>query len=162
MCFYFREKRTFRFRPLESMDRVMTGRKLNTFSRFAFQRYYIKENLTNVCSFIDSLSSIKCKLCRNWLFRNFLPCEKAMCNGHIKCFLSISVILHEQQINCISYSIKKTIIKTCMTEWNLLPIGVFSIAFCIASYSICFSPVAWQSSGPNNNHWRFYLNLSIP
>ena len=49
-----------------------------------------------------------------------------------------------------------------MTAWNLLPIGVFSIAFCIASYSICFSPVAWQSSGPNNNHWRFYLNLSIP
>ena len=49
----------------------------------------------------------------------------------------------------------------CMTAWNLLPIGVFSIVFCIASYSICFSPVAWQSSGPNNNHWRFYLNLSI-
>ena len=107
MCFYFREKRTFRFHPLESMDRVMTGRKLNTFSRFAFQRYYIKENLTNVCSFIDSLSSIKFKLCRNWLFRSFWPCEKAMCNGHIKCFLLISVILHEQQINCISYSIKK-------------------------------------------------------
>ena len=25
-----------------------------------------------------------------------------------------------------------------------------------------FSPVAWHSSGPKNNHWRFYLNLSIP
>ena len=50
----------------------------------------------------------------------------------------------------------------CMTAWNLLPIGVFSIVFCIASYSICFSLVAWQSSGPNNNHWRFYLNLGIP
>ena len=50
----------------------------------------------------------------------------------------------------------------CMTAWNLLPIGVFSIVFCIASYSICFSSVAWQSSGCNNNHWRFYLNLSIP
>ena len=50
----------------------------------------------------------------------------------------------------------------CMTAWNLLPIGVFSIVFCIASYSICFSPVAWQSSGPSNNHRRFYLNLSIP
>ena len=33
--------------------------------------------------------------------------------------------------------------------------------FCIASYSICFSSVAWQSSGCNNNHWRFYLYLSI-
>ena len=39
ICFYFREKRTFRFQPLESMDRVMTGQKLNTFARFAFQRY---------------------------------------------------------------------------------------------------------------------------
>ena len=77
MCFYFREKRTFRFHPLESMDRVMTGRKLNTFARFAFQRYYIKGNLTNVGSFIDSLSSIKCKLCRNWLLRSFWPCEKS-------------------------------------------------------------------------------------
>ena len=57
MCFNFREKRTFRFHPLESMDRVMTGRKLNTFARFAFQRYYIKGNLTNVCSFIDSFAS---------------------------------------------------------------------------------------------------------
>ena len=28
-----------------------------------------------------------------------------------------------------------------MTAWNLLPIGVFSIVFCIASYSICFSSV---------------------
>ena len=45
--------------------------------------------------------------------------------------------------------------KICMTAWNLLPIGVFSIVF-------CFSLVAWQSSGPNNNHWRFYLNLGIP
>ena len=41
ICFYFREKRTFRFHPLESMDRVITGRKLNTFARFAFQRYYV-------------------------------------------------------------------------------------------------------------------------
>ena len=40
-CFYFREKRTFRFQPLESMDRVITSRKLNTFARFAFQRYYV-------------------------------------------------------------------------------------------------------------------------
>ena len=56
----------------------------------------------------------------------------------------------------------KTQKKTYMTAWNLLPIGVFSIVFCIASYSICFSSVAWQSSGCNNNHWRFYLNLSIP
>ena len=56
----------------------------------------------------------------------------------------------------------KTQKKTFMTAWNLLPIGVFSIVFCIASYSICFSPIAWQSSGPNNNHRRFYLNLSIP
>ena len=80
ICFYFREKRTFRFQPLESMDRVMTGRKLNTFARFAFQRYYIKGNLTNVSSFIDSLSSIKCKLCWNWLLRSFWPCKKAMCS----------------------------------------------------------------------------------
>ena len=50
----------------------------------------------------------------------------------------------------------------CMTAWNLLPIGVFSIVFCIANCSIFFSPAAWQSCGPNNNHWRFYLNLSIP
>ena len=30
-----------------------------------------------------------------------------------------------------------------MTAWNLLP---------IASYSICFSSVAWQSSGRNNEY----------
>ena len=42
--------------------------------------------------------------------------------------------------------------KTCMTAWNQLPIGVFSIVFCIASYSICFSSVAWQSSGRNNEY----------
>ena len=41
MYFNFREKRTFRFHPLESMNRVITGRKLNTFARFAFQRYYV-------------------------------------------------------------------------------------------------------------------------
>ena len=57
--------------------------------------------------------------------------------------------------------VKNTEKNLCMTAWNLLPISVFSIVFCIASYSICSSPVAWQSSGPNNNHWRFYLNLSI-
>ena len=39
MWFFFREKRTFRLHPLESMD--ITGRKLNTFARFAFQRYYV-------------------------------------------------------------------------------------------------------------------------
>ena len=78
--FFSREKRTFRFHPLESMDRVITGRKLNTFARFAFQRYFIKGNLTNVCSFIDSSSSVKCKLCRNWLLRSFWPCEKTMCS----------------------------------------------------------------------------------
>ena len=50
----------------------------------------------------------------------------------------------------------------CMTTWNLLPIGVFSIVFCIANCSIFFSPAAWQSCGPNNNHWRLNLNLSIP
>ena len=59
ICFYFREKLTLRFHPLESMDRVITGRKLNTFARFAFQRYYIEGNLTNVSSFIDSSSSVK-------------------------------------------------------------------------------------------------------
>ena len=80
MYFNFREKRTFRFYPLESMNRVITGRKLNTFARFAFQRYYIKGNLTNVSSFIDSLYSVKCKLCRNWLLRSFWPCEIAMCS----------------------------------------------------------------------------------
>ena len=80
ICFYFREKLTLRFHPLGSMDRVITGRKLNTFARFAFQRYYIKGNLTNVSSFIDSSSFIKCKLCRNWLLRSFWPCEKAMCS----------------------------------------------------------------------------------
>ena len=80
ICFYFREKRTFRFHPLESMDRVITGRKLNTFSRFAFQRYFVQGNLINVCSFIDSSSSVKCKLCRNWLLRSFQPCEKTMCS----------------------------------------------------------------------------------
>ena len=61
MYFNFREKRTFRFHPLESMNRVITGRKLNTFARFAFQRYYVQGNLTNVSSFIDSLYSVKCK-----------------------------------------------------------------------------------------------------
>ena len=58
MYFNFREKRTFRFHPLESMNRVITGRKLNTFARFAFQRYFIKGNLTNACSVIDSSSSV--------------------------------------------------------------------------------------------------------
>ena len=61
ICFYFREKRTFYFHPLESIDRVMTGRKLNAFARLAFQRYFIKGNLTNVCSFIESSSSVKCR-----------------------------------------------------------------------------------------------------
>ena len=79
MYFNFREKRTFRFHPLESMNRVITGRKLNTFARFAFQRYYVQGNLTNVSS-IDFSSSVKCKLCRNWLLRSFWPCEKAMCS----------------------------------------------------------------------------------
>ena len=59
ICFYFREKRTFRSHPLESMDRVITGRKLNTFARFAFQRYYIQGNLINLCSFMDSSYSVK-------------------------------------------------------------------------------------------------------
>ena len=80
ICFYFREKRTFRFHPLESMDRVITGRKLNTFARFAFQRYYVQGNLTNVSFFIDSLYSVKCKLCRNQLLRSFQPCKKTMCS----------------------------------------------------------------------------------
>ena len=62
------------------MNRVIRGRKLNTFTRFAFQRYYIKGNLTKVSSFIDSSSSVKWKLCRNWLLRSFWPCEKAMCS----------------------------------------------------------------------------------
>ena len=55
------------------MDRVMTGRKLNAFARLAFQRYFIKGNLTNVCFFIESSSSGKCKLCGNWLLRSFWP-----------------------------------------------------------------------------------------
>ena len=80
MYFNFREKRTFRFHPLESMNRVITGRKLNTFARFAFQRYYVQGNLTNVSSIIDSLYSVKCKLNRYWLLRSFWPCEKAMCS----------------------------------------------------------------------------------
>ena len=80
MYFNFREKRTFPFHPLESTNQVITGGKLNTFARFAFQRYYVQGNLTNVSSFIDSLSSVKCKLCRNWLLRSFWPCEKAMCS----------------------------------------------------------------------------------
>ena len=62
------------------MDRVITGRKLNTFARFAFQRYFIKGNITNVCSFIDSSSFVKGKLCMNWLLRSFWPCEKIMCS----------------------------------------------------------------------------------
>ena len=76
--FYFREKRTFRFHPLESMNRVITGRKLNTFARFAFQRYNVQGNLIIVYSFIDSSSSVKCKLCRNQLLRSFQPCKKTM------------------------------------------------------------------------------------
>ena len=80
ICFYFREKRSFRFHSLESLDRVITGRKLNTFARFAFQRYYVQGNLINVCSFIDSSSSVKCKLCRSWLLRSFQPCKKIMCS----------------------------------------------------------------------------------
>ena len=41
ICFSFQEKRTFHSHPLESMDRVITGRKLITFARFAFQRYHV-------------------------------------------------------------------------------------------------------------------------
>ena len=52
--------------------------------------------------------------------------------------------------------------KKRVTAWKLLPICVFSIVFCIASCSTCFSPVVWQSGGPNNTRWRFYLNLSVP
>ena len=78
--FYFREKRTFRFQPPESMDRVISGRKLNTFARFAFQRYYIRGNLSNVCSFLDSSSSVKSKLCRNQLRRSFQQYGKATCS----------------------------------------------------------------------------------
>ena len=78
VCFYFREKRTFRFHPLELMNRVITGGKLNTFARLAFQRYYVQGNLTNVSSFIDSFCSVKCKLCRNWLLRSFQPCKITM------------------------------------------------------------------------------------
>ena len=36
MYFNFREKRTFRFHPLESMNRVITGRKLNSLVHFTF------------------------------------------------------------------------------------------------------------------------------
>ena len=71
LCIFFREKRTFRFHPLESMDGVITGRKLNTFARFAFQRYYVWGNLINVRSFIDSSSSVKGRLCGNWFLRSF-------------------------------------------------------------------------------------------
>ena len=46
----------------------------------------------------------------------------------------------------------------CMTAWNPLPVGVFSIVFCIASYSIFFSPAAWQSSGPNR-WFIFYVSI---
>ena len=80
----------------------------------------------------------------------------------------INVIKNKQECQTMQYDIKficcsckiteierkrmmrKHIKKTCVTAWNLLPICVFSIVFCIASYSTCFSPVAWQSSGPNN------------
>ena len=39
ICFYFREKRTFRFHPLESMDRVITGRHFRSlcFSKILHQ-----------------------------------------------------------------------------------------------------------------------------
>ena len=46
----------------------------------------------------------------------------------------------------------------CKTAWILLPIGVFSIVFCIASYSFFFSPAAWQSSGPNR-WFIFYVSI---
>ena len=46
----------------------------------AFQRYYVRENLSNVCSFLDSSSSVKSKLCRNQLRRSFQQCGKAMCS----------------------------------------------------------------------------------
>ena len=78
--YFFSSNVVFFFHPLESMDRIITGRKLNTLARFAFQRYFIKENLTNVCSSIDSSSSVKGKSCRNWLLRSFWPCEKTMCS----------------------------------------------------------------------------------
>ena len=69
--FLFSRKMNFSLSLSRIDGRVITGRKLNTFARFAFQRYYIEGNLTNVSSFIDSSSSVKCKLCRNWLLRSF-------------------------------------------------------------------------------------------
>ena len=45
--FIFFKKRTFRFHPLESMDGIITGRILNTFTRFAFQRYFIDQGKSN-------------------------------------------------------------------------------------------------------------------
>ena len=75
--FLFSRKTNFSLSPSRIDE---SGRKLNTFARFAFQRYYIKGNLSNVCSFIDSLSSVKCKLCRNQLLRSFQQCGKVMCS----------------------------------------------------------------------------------
>ena len=79
--FIFEENELFAF-TLQNrwIGSVITGRKLNTFARFAFQRYYVQGNLINVCSFIDSSSSVKCKLCRSWLLRSFQPCKKTMCS----------------------------------------------------------------------------------
>ena len=72
---------------------------------------------------------------------------------------------YDIQFICCSCTITEIERKRIMRKHRkniCMPIYVFNIVFCIASYSICFSPVAWQSNGPNNNHWRFYLNLSIP
>ena len=53
-------------------------------------------------------------------------------------FICCSCKITEIERKCIMRKHRKNIY---MIAWNLLPIGVFSIVFCIASYSICFSSV---------------------
>ena len=62
------------------------------------------------------------------------------CVFHIKCFLSISVILCEQQINCISYSI---VWHSCLFWIKLISSTRLSTPrMCI----FCFIAVEWLSS----------------
>ena len=77
----------------------------------------------------------------------------------------------EYDIQFICCSCKTTEIETLYvenTEKNMYdsmePVANWCIQYCFLYCQLfnLFFPVARRSSGPNNNHWRFHLNLSIP
>ena len=80
-CFYFREQRTSYFSPFESMDLLITGRKLSTVACLAFERYCVQERIINLCS------SVKCKFCRNRSLISLKSHKETRCSLQLKtCF----------------------------------------------------------------------------